>query len=127
MPEAIPKIIILEDEKSLARALELKFSHEGFEVKTFASGKDILSILEKEKISLIICDLIMPEVDGFQTLKLLKTKEIKVPVIILTNLTQSEDEKKARDLGAVDFLIKSDTPLNEVVARVKKRLAEIKS
>lgn len=118
------KILILEDEKSLARALELKLNHEGFAVKVASSGKDLIPTLETDHISLIICDLIMPEVDGFQVLQILKDKGFKVPLIVLTNLGQAEDEKRAREMGATDFLIKSDTPLNEVVSVVKKRLEQ---
>ena len=78
------KVLIVEDEKPLARALE--FTHAGFETRTAHDGEDGLAVLEKEKFDLILCDLVMPKVDGFQVLQLLKDKKIRVPVIVLTNL-----------------------------------------
>ena len=120
MSEAPKKILIIEDDKSLARALELKLVHEGFEVFTLFSGENVILALDKEHFSLIICDLMMPVVDGFQVLEILKQNKVKTPVIILTNLSQAEDEKRSKDLGAVDFLVKSDTPLSSIIEKVKK-------
>ena len=118
------KILIIEDEKPLARALELKLTFSGFEVKTLYSGEDLLATLEKEDFDLIICDLVMPKVDGFQALKLLKENGIKTSVIILTNLSQEEDEKRALDLGAAGFFIKSNTPISTVVKKVQEILKD---
>jgi len=118
------KILILEDEKPLARAMELKLTHEGYEVKTFSSGEGAISLLEKEDFSILICDLVMPKVDGFQVLEGIKEKNIKIPlVIVLTNLSQTEDEKRVRALGATEFFIKSDTPLSKIVDYVKKNIS----
>jgi DNA-binding response OmpR family regulator len=114
------KILIIEDEKPLSRALELKLIHEGFLVETLPNGEGFIDLLEKEKFSLIVCDLIMPKVDGFEVLQIIKEKKLKIPVIILTNLSQPEDEKRARDLGAVNFLVKSDTPLLKIVEQIKE-------
>lgn len=112
--------MLIEDDKALIRALELKLGHEGFEVISLANGEKVLSVLEKDKFFLILCDLMMPTVDGFQVLQMLKDHGVKIPVIVLTNLGQPEDEKRARELGAVDFFIKSDTPLSKIVQRVKQ-------
>jgi DNA-binding response OmpR family regulator len=119
------KILVLEDEKPLARALELKLIHEGFEVMTSPNGEDILTFIKKENFSLIICDMLMPKIDGFQVLKILNDNHIKIPVIVLTNLSQVEDEKRVRELGAVEFFIKSDTPIAEVVKRVKHKVESL--
>jgi DNA-binding response OmpR family regulator len=120
------KILILEDEKPLARALELKLIHEGFEVQTLSSGEGAVSLSEKENFSLVVCDLVMPKVDGFQVLQEIKEKNIKVPVIVLTNLSQAEDEKRVRALGATQFFIKSDTPLSKLVSYIKEDIITIK-
>ncbi len=118
--EKLPKkILIIEDEKLLSKALELKLSHEGFLVETLPNGENAISLLETGQFFLVICDLMMPKVDGFDVLNMLKEKDIKVPVIILTNLSQTEDEKKVLDLGAVGFFIKSDTPLSKIVDFIK--------
>ncbi len=116
------KILILEDEKPLAHALELKLTHEGFEVVTTDNGELGISILEKEKFDLVLSDLIMPGMDGFGLLEAVKNKKIKVPVIVMTNLNQEEDKKRAFDLGAVDFFVKSNSTLSEIVEGVKKKI-----
>jgi len=116
------KILILEDEKPLAHALELKLTHEGFDVVTTDNGETGLSILEKEKFDLVLSDLIIPGIDGFGVLEAIQTKKIKVPVIIMTNLNQEEDKKRASDLGAVDFFVKSNSTLSEIVEGVKQKV-----
>lgn len=116
------KILILEDEKPLARALELKLTHEGFETQNMPNGENLLEKIKEKNFDLIICDMLMPKVDGFSVLKILKENNIKIPVIVLTNLSQEEDEKKVRELGAIDFLIKSNTPINDVVQKIKEKL-----
>ena len=115
-------ILIIEDEKTLARALELKLTRSGFEVKTVFNGEDGLASLEKEEFSLILLDLIMPKMDGFTVLAILKEMKIKSPVVVLSNLSQKEDEKYAKDFGAKDFFIKSNTPIETIVARVEELL-----
>ena len=117
------KILILEDEKPLARALELKLIHEGFEVKTLSSGEGAVSLLEKESFSLVVCDLVMPRVDGFEVLQEIQEKNIKIPIIVLTNLSQAEDEKRVRSLGVTEFFIKSDTSLSKIVDYIKNNIS----
>ncbi len=116
------KILILEDEKPLAHALELKLTHEGFEVTTSDNGEAGVSLLEKEKFDLVITDLILPGVDGFGVLETIQTKKLHVPVIVMTNLNQEEDKKRAHDLGAIDFFVKSNSTLSEIVEGVKKKI-----
>jgi DNA-binding response OmpR family regulator len=116
------KILIIEDEKPLAHALELKLGHEGFDVKAVFDGAAGLELLEKETFSLILLDLMMPRVDGFAVLRKLKEKNIGIPVIVLSNLSQEEDLELARSLGAKEFCIKSDTPIVAIAERVKKIL-----
>jgi len=117
------KILILEDEKPLAHALELKLTHEGFEITTCGNGEEGIALLAKEKFDLVLSDLIIPGVDGFGVLEALQSKKIKVPVIVMTNLNQEEDKKKAYDLGAVNFFVKSNSTLSEIVEGVKKQIS----
>ncbi|MFH1192136.1 MAG: response regulator [bacterium] len=114
------KILIIEDEKPMARALELKLARAGFEATSASNGEDGLAILEKETFALILLDLVMPKMDGFSVLGALKQKNIQTPVIILSNLSQEDDEKRTKELGAKDFFIKSNTPIAEIVERVNK-------
>ncbi len=118
------KILIVEDEKSMAHALELKLTHTGFEAKTAGNGEEGLTMIQQEKFDLILLDLIMPKLDGFGVLEKLKAMNITTPVIILSNLSQEDDERRARELGAVGFFIKSNTPISDILARVKERLGE---
>jgi len=114
------KILVAEDEKAIAKALELKLKHEGFSVKLALNGKEALDILSKEKFDLVLLDLMMPKLDGFGVLDGLKNIQNKTPVIVVSNLGQEEDKKRVKSLGAIDFLVKSDTPVAEIVNKIKK-------
>lgn len=120
--KVIKKILIVEDERPLARALELKLTHEGFGVVCAFNGEEAKSYLKSETFSLIICDLIMPKVDGFQVLEFIKSSKIKTPVIVLTNLGQEEDEKRVKDLVNGEFFIKSNTSIVKIVEHIKEKL-----
>lgn len=116
------KILIIEDEKTLARALELKLSRADFNVRVVFNGEDGLILLEKETFDLILLDLIMPKMDGFGVLRRLVELQIKTPVIVLSNLSQENDAKKTKAFGAKEFFIKSNTPINTIVDKVTKIL-----
>ena len=116
------KILIIEDEKPLAHALSLKLTHEGFEVMTTGSGEEGATLLAQNTFALILTDLIIPGQDGFKILEALQAKKVKIPVIVMTNLNQEEDKKRAHDLGAVDFFVKSNSTLSEIVEEVKKKI-----
>lgn len=103
MPES-KKIAVIEDERPMARALELKLSHVGFGVVTAGNGEDGVALIEREHPDMILLDLVMPKRDGFWVLETLKKKGIETPVIILSNLSQGEDEHRAAELGAKGFL-----------------------
>jgi DNA-binding response OmpR family regulator len=115
------KILILEDEKPMARALELKLTHAGFETRVAFNGEEGLSYLGKESFDLILLDLVMPKMGGLAFLEAMK-KDSKTPVIVMSNLSQAEDERRARDLGAQDFFIKSDVPIANIVERITQFL-----
>ncbi len=114
------KILIAEDERAIAGALNLKLNHVGFDSSVAFNGREAMDNLQKEKYDLLILDLIMPQLDGFGVLAEIKEKGIKIPVIVASNLSQTEDINKAKELGAVDFFIKSDTPVAEIVEKIKK-------
>lgn len=116
------KILIIEDEKTLARALELKLTHAGFSVHAVFNGEEGISCVESESFDLILLDLIMPKVDGFGVLRILKEKEIKTPVMVLTNLGQENDVKRTKEFGVKEFFIKSNTPIATIIERVQKLL-----
>lgn len=117
------KILIVEDERPLAHALELKLGHEGYQTSVASTGNQALQMGLSNEHAIILLDLILPELDGFTILKELKAKGVKAPVVVLSNLGQDEDQKKAKELGAAAYLVKSNSPLSEIVALVKKLLA----
>ncbi len=116
------RILVADDEKPMAHALELKLTHEGYEVVTTTNGDEALEAMEKQKFNLLLLDLVMPKKDGFAVLEELKAKGNTVPIIITTNLGQEEDKERVAKLGAKNYLIKSNTPIAEIVAEVKKVL-----
>ncbi len=116
------KILIVEDEKPLAKALSLKLTKSGFEVVEVHDGQEALDQINTTKFDLILTDLVMPKVDGFHFLVEYKNLGLNTPIIVLSNLGQNEDIKKAKELGAFDFLIKASTPLSKIVELVNSKL-----
>lgn len=116
------KVLIAEDEKPMANAVKLKLEKNGLEAVIAANGVEAIAELKKGDYDLALLDLIMPLKDGFGVLEEAKALGIKTPIIVASNLGQEEDIQKAKKLGAVDFFVKSDTPIVEVVERVKKAL-----
>jgi len=122
MSEKNKKILIVEDEKPLANALRLKFQKAGIEAEIAENGAEALQMIEVGKFDLVLLDLIMPEKDGFTVLEELNKKEIKIPVVVASNLGQQEDISRSMELGAKDYIIKSNTPIVEIVNKIKVML-----
>jgi len=122
------KILLIEDDPFLLSMYATKFELEGFEIIFAEDGEKALKVASKEKPDIILLDVLLPKMDGFEVLKeLKKNEETKaVPVILLTNLSQRDDVEKGLALGAVDYLIKAHFMPTEVVEKIKKILAEKK-
>ncbi|MBU2541984.1 response regulator [Patescibacteria group bacterium] len=120
------KILIVEDEPSLLKALEIKFIDEGFEVIKAVDGKQGLEMSLLEHPDIILLDIVMPIMDGMTMLKKLREdkwgKDAKV--IILTNLSDAEKVAKAAEHNVFDFLVKTDWHISDVVEKVKERLGK---
>lgn len=120
------KILFVEDESVLQKTFEKTLREEGYEMISALDGETGFNLAKKEKPDLILLDLILPKINGFEVLKKLRedpeTKEI--PVIILTNLERMSDIDKALELGATTYLVKVDYSLEEVVEKIKKSLKE---
>jgi DNA-binding response OmpR family regulator len=116
------KLLLAEDERAIAKALQLKLGLSGFEVTVVSNGEDVLSAIKNQKFDLLLLDIMMPKMDGFTVMEEMKKLKNKTPVIILSNLSQEEDAKRAKELGAVDFFIKSNTPLTDIIAKINKFL-----
>lgn len=114
------KILIAEDDNFIANVYKMKLENEGFEIRIVGNGEEALHQLEHFTPDVILLDLIMPVKNGFDTLAEIRKmqKFDKTPVIIATNLSQPEDTTKAKELGADDFIIKSQIRIDDLVARI---------
>ncbi|MBI1812810.1 response regulator [Candidatus Peregrinibacteria bacterium] len=117
------RVLIVEDERPLAHALELKVGHEGYETHVCLTGADGLKEALTGSYDCILLDLIMPEMDGFSLLQEIVARKVKTPVIVLSNLGQEEDKAKAKSFGVVDYFVKANTPIVDIVKRVHGLLA----
>ncbi len=125
----VKKVLLAEDDKFLAVAVGERLAREGLTVVRSSTGRETLAMVRSEHPDLVLLDLIMPGQSGFAVLEELRADpELKAtPVIVLSNLGQESDIAKARGLGVLDYLVKSDVQLKDVIARVKNFLDGDKS
>jgi DNA-binding response OmpR family regulator len=116
------KLLVVEDEKPMARALKLKLESNGFIVSVAGDGNEAMDFISKGGFDLIILDLVIPGMDGFAILGELKRRNNTVPVIAASNLGQLEDINRAKELGALHYFVKSNTSLANIVQLVKEVL-----
>ena len=114
------KILLAEDEEFIAGLYKLELERHGVEVTMVGSGKQTLEALEQGAFDILLLDLIMPDIDGFEVLKQLKANKIMIPTLVLTNLGQNVDQQKCREYGVKDYIIKADIDAPEVWMRVQK-------
>ena len=121
MPNEPKKVMIIEDDHFLSSLMKARLEKEGFIVTQSFDGEEAIQTLKKELPSLIILDLIMPKVTGFEVLKMISIKPQldKVPVVILSNLAQDSDIQKAQELGAKEYFVKVKISIDDLVGRVK--------
>ena len=115
------RILIIEDDKFLRELIIQKLGKEGYEIVEAAEGEEGLRKMKEEKPDLVLLDLILPGIDGFEVLRRAKTDEetSAVPIIILSNLGQRDDVEKGIELGAIDYLIKAHFTPGEIVDKIK--------
>lgn len=120
------KILIAEDDKFLANAYRVKLERENYDVRVVFDGNEIFNVLPDFLPDLIVLDLIMPVKDGFTTLKELKEDGSykDIPVLVASNLGQSEDIVKATKLGATDYITKTDLSMKDFAQKVKLLIGE---
>ena len=118
------KILIVEDDKFLGKMLSKMLEGSNYDISIASSGKEALARASVENPSLILLDIMLPDLDGFDILQSLKNNETtnKIPVVILSNLGQPEDVEQGRKLGVLDYIVKSDFSLDDVVKKVGKYL-----
>lgn len=122
----VMKILIVEDEQVLAKVLKEKFDKAGFETKVSGDGDAAVVDAKNFLPEIIILDLVLPKKSGFEVLKEIKAgPETKtIPVIVVSNLGEDSDIKKALSLGAKDYFVKSQHPINEIIEKVKSAITE---
>ena len=127
------KILIAEDEQILGKVLKEEFEDAGFNTTLATNGLEALKAMKTKSTrpDIILLDILMPVVDGFQVLEEMKKDSIDnlsvIPVIVLSNLGQDDEIKKAIQLGAADYFVKSQHPISEVVEKVRAFLEKPKN
>ena len=126
MADLKEKILIIEDDKMLSDMYSLKFSEEKYQVIQAFNGLEGLEKAKSEKPDIILLDIILPQMDGFQVMEAVsKEPELKkVPVLFLTNLRQEEDVKKGHTLGVAGYLVKASFTPAQVLDKVKEILIQ---
>jgi len=116
------KVLVIEDDKFLRELISRKLSEEKFEVEEAVDGEQGLEKIRKIKPDLVLLDLILPGIDGFEVLSQAKEDDpsiSSIPIIILSNLGQQEDVEKGLKLGAVDYLVKAHFTPKEIIEKVR--------
>jgi len=118
------KILIIEDEEILLDLIQRRLLQEGYQVIVAKDGEEGLRKLKEEKPDLILLDIIMPKMGGFEVMEEMnKDKDLKkIPIIIISNSGQPVELSRAKELGIKDWLIKTDFSPSDVVEKVKKQL-----
>ncbi len=118
------KVLIIEDDLSLLKIYTNKLKLNGFEVSMATTGDEGFRKAKTDKPNIILLDLILPGQDGFQVLQLLKNSPDThaIPVMIMSNLAQPSDKQRASELGAVEYLVKADISLMDMIAKVKAHI-----
>ena len=121
------KILIVEDDEDIVEMISYNLQKEGYKYSAVFNGEDVLEKAEKENPALIILDVMLPGIDGFEVCRILKSKEVlaNIPIIMLTAKSQETDKIVGLELGADDYMTKPFSP-RELIARVKAILRRYK-
>lgn len=118
------KILLVEDDDALANVYLSRLQIEGFDVKRVSNGEDALPCALEYKPDMVLLDVMMPKISGFEVLEKMRAtpQTAKQKVIILTALSQESDRKRAEELGADDYLVKSQVVIADVIDRIRHHL-----
>src|SRR6195952_525057 len=118
------KILLVEDDDALANVYLMRVQAEGFDVTRVANGEDALATAKEHKPDLVLLDVMMPKVSGFDVLDILRntTETANLKIIMLTALSQDSDKQRAQGLGVDDYLVKSQVVITDVIDRIKYHL-----
>jgi DNA-binding response OmpR family regulator len=121
MVEIVKKIMIVEDDHFLSSLVKTRLEKDGFSVIQAFDGNQAIEMLRTEVPNLVMLDLIMPKVNGFEVLKTISSTpglEL-IPVVIVSNLAQDSDIQKAKELGAKEYFVKVKVSIDDLVAKIK--------
>jgi DNA-binding response OmpR family regulator len=120
------KIVVADDDRMFRKAAETTLRRQGYAVTTASDGEEALQLIRAERPDIIVLDLIMPKLQGFDVLQVLKQDSLTaaIPVIVLSSLTQEQDKQEALDLGAVAYFNKTTFSLGELVKQVETTLTK---
>ena len=120
------KIVVADDDRMFRKAAETTLRRQGYVVATASDGEEALQLIRSERPDIIVLDLIMPKLQGFDVLQVLKQDSLTaaIPVIVLSSLTQEQDKQEALDLGAVAYFNKTTFSLGELVKQVETTLTK---
>lgn len=126
MGDAVRRVLLAEDDRFLRKAAETALKRHGFTVVAAVDGEEALRLARAEPPDLVLLDLIMPKMQGFEVLRALKADPATapIPVVILSNLGQDGDVKQAMDAGAAGYFVKANLSLQDLVKRVGELVAE---
>lgn len=118
------KVLLVEDDDALASVYQTRLQAEGFNIKRVPNGEDALATTLEYKPDLILLDVMMPKVSGFDVLDILRNtpETVNVKVVMLTALSQDADKERAKNLGVDDYLVKSQVVIADVVDKIKQHL-----
>ena len=119
-------ILLVDDDLTLREMYEERLKAEGFDIIQASNGEEAIKKAKENKPNVILLDIMMPKVNGFDVLKELKADpELKeIPVIVLTALIQDVDRVQGKKLGAVDYIVKSETMPGEVIAKIQNAIGK---
>lgn len=118
------KILLVEDEKIMINLLEKKLTQEGYDVRVAVNGEEGLKAMREEKPDIVLLDIIMPKMGGFEVMEEMGKDPVlkEIPIVIISNSGQPVELDKAKKLGAKDWLIKTEFDPQEVVEKVEKQI-----
>lgn len=120
------KVVVADDDRMLRKAAETSLRRQGYSVTTASDGEEALQLIRSERPDIIVLDLIIPKIQGFDVLQTLKQDALtsSIPVIVLSSLAQEQDKQEALNLGAVAYFNKSTFSLSELVNQVERTLTK---
>ena len=119
-------VLVVEDDKFLSTILKTRLEREGYIVRLAGNGEEAIELLRTEQPALVVLDLVMPKMSGFEFLERLSMDPQLhgIPVVIASQLGQESDVAKAKSLGAVEYFVKATTPIDQLIENFKRIISE---